>query len=274
MEKKAYQSLRKQTDFVPKVGIILGSGLGDLADDIDIVKIVNYSDIEGFPRSTVKGHKGRFVFGHMHGVPVAVMQGRVHFYEGYTMEQVVLPVRLMKLMGIETLLLTNAAGGINESFHVGTFMAINDHIRMAADPLIGKNKDEFGTRFPDMSFPYDKELLNLLKKSAKETKIELREGVYYQVTGPSFETAAEIRMMRVVGADAVGMSTAVETVAARHAGIKVAGISVISDMAAGITDAEITHEDVLSALKRVSPDFKNLVFQFMKNVGFHLKLKT
>ena len=263
----AYASLRKHTDFIPKVGIILGSGLGDLAEDIDIVKIVAYSDIEEFPRSTVQGHKGRFVFGHIHGVPVAVMQGRVHYYEGYTMEQVVLPVRLMKLMGIDTLLLTNAAGGVNETFHVGTFMAITDHIRDVPDPLIGKNKEEFGTRFPDLSFPYDKDLLALLKKSAAEVNIELREGVYYQVSGPSFETAAEVRMIRIVGADAVGMSTAVETVAARHAGIRVAGISVISDMAAGITDAEITHEDVLSALKRVSPDFKKLVFQFLKNLA-------
>ena len=266
MEKTAYASLRKQTDFMPKAGIVLGSGLGGVAESMDIVKIVDFADIQGFPRSTVQGHKGRFVFGYMHGVPVAAMQGRVHYYEGYTMEQVVLPVRLMKLMGVETLLLTNAAGGLNPSFHVGTFMAITDHIRAVPDPLIGKNKDGFGVRFPDMSCPYDRGLLALLKKSAKEVRTELREGVYYQVTGPSFETPAEIRMMRIVGADAVGMSTAVETVAAVHAGIKVAGISVISDMAAGMTEGEITHTDVLAAIEAAQPEFKKLVFQFMKNL--------
>ena len=267
MIEKAYASLRKHTDFIPELGIVLGSGLGGLAESIDIEKVVPFSDIEGFPRSTVEGHKGRFVFGYIHGVAAAVMQGRVHFYEGYTMEQVVLPVRLMKLMGVKILLLTNAAGGINPSFRVGTFMAINDHICAAPNPLIGKNKDEFGTRFPDMSQPYDKKLLDVLKKAAKETRIELREGVYYQVTGPSFETPAEIRMMRVVGADAVGMSTAVETVAARHAGLRVAGISVISDMACGITDGPITHQDVLGALKAAEGDFKKLVFQFLKNLS-------
>ena len=269
---KAFLSLRKYTDFKPELGIILGSGLGELAEQVENAVAVNFADIEGFPRSTVKGHKGRFVFGTLCGARVAVMQGRIHFYEGYPMEQVVLPVRLMKLMGIKALLLTNAAGGINASYHVGTFMAIKDQICAAPSPLIGENKDDFGTRFPDMSEPYDKGLLKILKKSAAEEKIELPEGVYYQVTGPAFETPAEIRMMRIVGADAVGMSTAVENIAARHADIRVAGISVISDMASGMIDGqEITHCDVLAAIAAAQPDFKRLVLRFVKNIKKSLK---
>lgn len=264
---KAYTSFRKHTEFVPETGIVLGSGLGEVAEEIDIERIIPFSDIEGFPRSTVEGHKGRFVTGRIHGAKTVIMQGRVHFYEGYTMEQVVLPVRLMKLMGVKNLLLTNAAGGINPSFRVGTFMAINDHICAAPSPLIGKNDGRFGVRFPDMSDAYDKRLLSLLKKAAESAEIELKEGVYYQVTGPAYETPAEIRMMRVMGADAVGMSTAVETIAARHAGLRIAGLSVISDMASGYTAAAITHEDILGALKAAQSGFKKLVYGFVKNLS-------
>lgn len=263
---KAYCVLREKTDFRPVLGIILGSGLGGLAETVKAVKIVDYKEIDGFPQSTVEGHKGRFVFGYIEGVPVAVMQGRVHFYEGYPMEQVIMPVRLLKLMGIKALLLTNAAGGINPAFRVGTFMAITDHICAAPNPLIGPNQKSFGVRFPDMTEPYDSQLLKSMKRAAAESGIALSEGVYYQVTGPSYETPAEIKMMRVLGADAVGMSTAVETVAARHAGLRVAGLSVISDVAAAAGAPAITHEEILKALKTAETDFIRLVTGFVKNI--------
>ncbi len=262
----AYAGLREKTKFKPVLGIILGSGLGGLADAVEAPEIVDYRDIKGFPISTVAGHKGRFVFGNLAGVPVAVMQGRVHFYEGYSMEQVIMPVRLLKLAGIKALLLTNAAGGINRDYRVGDFMAITDHILAAPNPLIGRNADKFGVRFPDMTDPYDGALLAAMRKAAAKTQIGLREGVYYQVTGPSYETPAEINMMRIMGADAVGMSTAVETVAARHAGVRVAGVSVISDVAATKGESAITHEDVLNALKHAQKDFIRLMTAFIGEV--------
>lgn len=256
---KCYGCVRAKTDFVPEVALVLGSGLGDYADGIRIESVLSYSEIEDFPVSTVAGHKGRFVFGYVGDVKVVVMQGRVHYYEGYKMEDVVLPVRLMKMMGAEKLLLTNAAGGVNFDYHAGDFMLISDHICMAPSPLIGENADELGVRFPDMSDIYNSQMRAAIRGTAQRLGIPLQEGVYIQLTGPNYESPAEIRMVRTLGADAVGMSTACEAVAANHAGMRVAGISCISNMACGITDKPLTHAEVQETADRAAPLFKKLV---------------
>lgn len=257
---KCLESVRKKTDFVPKVALTLGSGLGALAEEIEIAAIVDYSEIEGFPTSTVPGHKGRFVFGMMDGVPVVIMQGRVHYYEGYAMQDVVLPTRLMKLMGAEVLFLTNASGGINTDFSAGDFMLITDQIsNFVPSPLIGPNLDQFGTRFPDMSEIYDKDLRSIIADTAKELNIKLRQGVYIQLTGPNFESPAEIRMCRTLGADAVGMSTACEAIAANHAGMKICGISCVANLGCGLTENPLTHKEVMEAADKAAPLFKKLI---------------
>lgn len=254
------KSVREHTDFQPEAGIILGSGLGDYADGIQKEAVVPYQEIEGFPVSTVAGHKGQFVFGYAEGVPVVIMQGRVHYYEGYSMTDVVLPTRLMGMMGIKKLLLTNAAGGVNENFQPGDLMLITDHITTAVpSPLIGPNLDELGPRFPDMSEVYSLRLQELIRNAAKECGIGLKEGVYVQFTGPNYETPAEIRLARTWGGDAVGMSTACEAMAACHMGIEVGGISCITNMAAGISKVKLDHKEVQETANRVSRDFKNLV---------------
>lgn len=258
--KSCYNVVRGKTDFIPKVALILGSGLGALAEEIDIVTTIDYKDMEGFPISTIQGHKGRFVFGYIGDVPVVIMQGRVHYYEGYTMEEVVLPVRLMKLMGAEILFLTNAAGGVNYSFSAGDFMLINDHISsLVPSPLIGENIDELGTRFPDMSEVYDKELRNMIHSVARKLDIKLQQGVYMQLTGPNFETPSEVRMCRILGADAVGMSTACEAMAGKHMGMKVCGISCISNLGCGMSCEPLTHKEVQETADRVAPLFKSLI---------------
>lgn len=261
------KSIREKTDFQPEIGLILGSGLGDYADGIQIEAVVNYNDIEGFPVSTVAGHKGRFVFGYVGNVPVVIMQGRVHYYEGYPMTDVVLPTRLMGMMGIKKLILTNAAGGVNTSYHAGDFMMITDHIATAVpSPLIGHNIDELGVRFPDMSEVYSDELQDVIRSAAKECGIKLQEGVYVQLTGPNYETPAEIRMVRSWGADAVGMSTACEAMAARHMGIEVCGISCITNMAAGIMKVKLDHKEVQETADRVSVQFKELITKVVTNM--------
>lgn len=258
--KKCVDIVRKKTEFVPRVALVLGSGLGDLAEQIDIRDIVDYVDIDDFPKSTVTGHKGRFVFGYIERTPVVIMQGRVHFYEGYNMEDVVLPIRLMKMLGAETLFLTNAAGGLGDGFQCGDLMVIKDHIScFVPNPLIGKNEDNFGPRFPDMSSIYDKDLQDVIITTGKEIDINLKEGIYLQLTGPSYETPAEIRMCKLLGASAVGMSTAVEAVAANHMGMKVCGISFISNLAAGISPEPLNHEEVKAAADEVAPKFQSLV---------------
>lgn len=258
--KKCLESVRKKTDFQPETGLVLGSGLGDFADGIDIRDVVEYSDIEGFPVSTVKGHKGRFVFGYVDSVPVVIMQGRVHYYEGYAMSDVVLPARLMGMMGAKKLFLTNAAGGVNENFRPGDFMMITDQIATAVpSPLIGPNIEELGSRFPDMSEVYSLRLQEVIRRSAQECGIRLQEGVYVQLTGPNYETPAEIRMCRGWGGDAVGMSTACEAMAARHMGMEVCGISCITNLAAGISSEKLDHKEVQETADRVSADFKKLV---------------
>ena len=254
------ESVRKKTDFKPEIGLILGSGLGDYADSVRMEAAVDYSDIEGFPVSTVKGHRGRFVFGYVENVPVVIMQGRVHYYEGYAMRDVVLPVRLMGLLGAKKLVLTNAAGGINESFRPGDFMMITDHISVGIpSPLIGQNDERLGERFPDMSEVYSLRLRDVVRKAAEECGISLKEGVYVQLTGPAYETPAEIRMIRGWGGDAVGMSTVCEAIAARHMGLELCGISCITNMAAGMTSGKLSHREVQEAADRVSKDFKRLI---------------
>ncbi len=269
--KKCLECVRKQTEFVPDVAIILGSGLGALADEIKTEAVVEYSSIEGFPVSTVPGHKGRFVFGYIGDVKVVVMQGRVHFYEGYPITDVVLPTRLMKLMGAKILFVTNAAGGANADFNAGDLMLINDHICKVPNPLIGQNVEELGTRFPDMSAVYSERLRNVVRDVAKENNVDLKEGVYVQLTGPSFETPAEVRMCRILGADAVGMSTACEAIAARHAGMEIVGVSLISNKAAGISETPLSHEEVQEAANIAAPKFKKLVKDSVARFGEFLK---
>lgn len=262
-----YECVRKKTDFEPEIAIVLGSGLGDYAEAIRVEYELPYSEIEGFPVSTVPGHAGKFIFGYIDEIPVVCMKGRVHYYEGYPITDVVLPVRLMKLMGAKILFLTNAAGGVNTSFHAGDLMLIKDHISVfAPNPLIGANIDELGVRFPDMSTVYDVELQRIIKKAAKDNGIFLQEGVYAQLTGPSFESPAEIRMMRILGCDAVGMSTVVEAIAANHMGMKICGISCISNLAAGMTANPLTHEEVQEAADMAAPNFKKLVTESVKGM--------
>lgn len=270
MDKKlmgCLECVRAKTDFRPAAALVLGSGLGDYADGIDIVQAVDYAEITGFPTSTVTGHKGRFVFGRVGDVPVVIMQGRVHYYEGYPMQDVVLPVRLMGLMGAKKLVLTNAAGGVNPDFRPGDFMLLTDHITTGVpSPLIGPNLEELGTRFPDMSEVYSLRMRNIVKREAAKLDIPLREGVYVQLTGPGYETPAEVRMCRIWGGDAVGMSTACEAMAARHMGLEVCGISCITNMAAGISRRPLDHREVQETADRVSVQFRQLVTAVVTNI--------
>lgn len=263
---KCYQCFKEKIDFTPKIALILGSGLGDYAEQADIKAVLDYKDIEGFPVSTAPGHKGRFVFGYVGGVPVVIMQGRVHYYEGYSMEDVVLPTRLMKMMGAEVLFLTNAAGGVNWQFECGDFMLINDQICMAPSPLIGENPDELGPRFPDMSEIYSKELREVIRHTARDLDIRLREGVYIQLTGPNYESPSEVRMDRTLGADAVGMSTACEAIAANHMGMKIAGISCISNLACGVSNRPLSHAEVQETADKAAPLFTKLITESIKNI--------
>ena len=262
------ESIRKRIDFQPEVALILGSGLGDYADEIQIEQTINYTEIEGFPTSTVAGHKGRFVFGYVNEVPVVIMQGRVHFYEGYPMSDVVLPTRLMGMLGAKKLILTNAAGGANFDFKPGDFMIINDHITIAIpSPLIGENIDELGVRFPDMSEVYSQRMRKIIKDTAEKMGIKMQEGVYMQFTGPAYETPAEVRLARTLGGDAVGMSTACEAMAAHHMGMEVCGISCITNLAAGMSTEKLDHKEVQETADRVAPKFKALVTETIKSIG-------
>lgn len=257
---KCRDCVRQRTDFVPSVALVLGSGLGEFGEKVDIKDIVEYKDIDGFPRSTVLGHKGRFIFGYVEDVPVVVMQGRVHCYEGYSMQDVVLPTRLMGLLGAKTLFLTNAAGGANPDFCGGDLMLIRDQIAcFVPSPLIGENIEELGTRFPDMSHIYDEKLCGAIRHTADENVIGLREGIYLQLRGPQFETPAEVRMCRTLGADALGMSTACEAIAAQHMGMRVCGVSCISNLAAGLSNGPLTHAEVAETANRISEKFTTLV---------------
>ncbi|MGN0435607.1 MAG: purine-nucleoside phosphorylase [Wujia sp.] len=259
-----YGSIKDKIKVKPQIAIVLGSGLGAFADNISDSFTIPYREIKNFPVSTVTGHAGQFVFGRLGNKNVVAMQGRVHYYEGYSMQQVVLPIRLMKLMGAETLILTNAAGGVNKAFKPGDLMMITDHITsFVPSPLIGKNDEELGTRFPDMSHVYDLEYQNKLIEVANNMNIPLNSGVYLQTTGPNYETPVEIKMYRTLGADAVGMSTACEAMAARHMGMRIAGVSCITNMAAGITDKPLKHEEVKETANRIANDFEKLIKNFI-----------
>lgn len=266
--KNCYDSVKDRLPFKPRAALVLGSGLGDYADQVEVEGIIDYHDIQGFPVSTVPGHKGRFVFAHVKGVPVVMMQGRVHYYEGYPMTDVVLPIRLMKLMGAEILFLTNAAGGVNFDYAAGDFMLIKDQIScFVPSPLLGPNLDELGTRFPDMSQIYDEELRTIIRDTADNLGIHLQEGTYVQLTGPAYESPQEVRMCRILGGDAVGMSTACEAVAANHMGMKICGISCISNLACGMTDTPLSHKEVQETSDRVAPLFKQLVSESIGRMG-------
>lgn len=265
---KCFDSYKAKIDFSPKVALVLGSGLGDYAKDMRIVDTLDYCEIEGFPVSTVPGHKGRFLFGYVDKVPVVCMQGRVHYYEGYEMSDVVLPIRLMKLMGAEILFLTNAAGGIQQGMHAGDLMMIKGQISsFVPSPLRGPNIDELGVRFPDMSQIYDAELQKVIRRAAVKQNLDLKEGTYLQLPGPQFETPQEIAMCRTLGADAVGMSTACEAIAARHMGMQVLGISCISNLASGISLFALSHQEVQKTADRVAEQFWTLVTETIRKIG-------
>lgn len=250
----------------PSVGIVLGSGLGSFTNEIDIEFEIAYGDIPNFPVSTVEGHDGKLIFGNLSGKKVVAMAGRFHYYEGYSTREIVFPIRVFKFLGIETLLLTNAAGGTNPGYQVGDLMIIKDHISLhAVNPLIGKNDEQLGPRFPDMSEPYKKDLIEKVKKIAEQNKIELKEGVYVGVSGPTFETRAEYKMLNILGSDAVGMSTVQEVITAVHLGLPVFAMSVITDVGIREEDNTITHQEVLAAAKEAEPKltliFKQLIAQ-------------
>ena len=257
---------KKLGDFVPEIGIVLGSGLGELADEYCDCS-VPYSEIPGFESSSVSGHKSRLVFAKINGKNVVMMQGRFHYYEGHPIQKVVYPIKVMKSLGIKTLILTNAAGGVNPAFNPSDLMVITDHINlMGINPLIGPNDDSIGERFPDMSEAYTPELVELTKKAASRIGIDLQEGVYAALSGPSYETPAEIRMLRTLGADAVGMSTAPEAIIASWAKLKLIGISCICNPAAGIRNVSLTHEDVINAANSAKQRFKQLIKEIIKSL--------
>ena len=252
---------------IPKIAIILGSGLGNLLDDMEEKITIPYKDIPNFPISTVAGHKGELIVGKLDNVPVIAMNGRFHYYEGYNLQETTYPIRVFKLLGIETIILTNAAGGINENFKKGDLMIINDQLSFFAESVLrGPNMEEFGERFIDMSSTYDKEYINILKDIMKNNNVNYHEGVYAYMKGPTYETPAEIRALRILGADAVGMSTVPEAVAAHHSNIRIAGITCITNMAAGVTNEKLSHEEVKETALKAEENFKKVIKEFIKNI--------
>lgn len=251
----------------PEIGIVLGSGLGDFADSIEDKIEIPYTEIPGFPVSTVKGHDGKLIFGKINSKEVCVMKGRIHYYEGYDIKEVVYPIEVLAGLGIKTLILTNAAGGVNTDFEPADLMIINDHINlMGKNQLIGPNDEDLGPRFPDMTDLYNKDLIEVAEKSAKKLGIDIQEGVYMYFTGPSYETAAEVRMARILGADAVGMSTVPEAIIARHRGLKILGISTITNMSTGILDTPLDHTEVVEVGQEVAGKFKELLKEIIEEI--------
>ena len=267
MLNSAVEYINKCTNnFKPEIGIILGSGLGELADEY-CIEALSYSEIPGFEVSTVSGHKGRLVFAEINNKKVVMMQGRFHFYEGHSIQKVVFPIKVMKKLGVETLIVTNAAGGVNADFKPSDLMIITDHINfMGVNPLIGLNDDTMGERFPDMSEVYTPEYVSLVQKAGEDFGIELQKGVYMALTGPSYETPAEVRMARTIGADAVGMSTVPEAIVASWAGMKVIGLSCICNSAAGVSTVGLSHADVIKAADDAKVKFKSLVKEVIKRI--------
>ena len=267
-EKSANFIKEKMGDFKPKIAIILGSGLGVISNEFEEKVIVNYKEIPNFPESTVEFHAGELIIGKINGVEVIAMNGRFHFYEGYEMYQTTFPIRVFKLLGIEKLIVTNASGGINTDFNAGDFMVINDYLSFFAQPVLrGKNLDEFGVRFPDSSETFDKELSKKLKEVIKKYTGKAQEGVYAYMPGPSFETPAEIRALRIMGADSVGMSTVPEVIVANHCGIKSVGVTCITNMAEGDLDEKLSHEDVTRTAERVKNTFKEIIKDYIKEIN-------
>ncbi|MBR6115440.1 MAG: purine-nucleoside phosphorylase [Oscillospiraceae bacterium] len=259
--RRCLAAVREHTDFVPEVGVVLGSGLGGFGDMIRQAAVVNYADIPGFPCSTAPGHAGRFVFGWVEETPVVVMQGRVHMYEGYDVADVVLPARLMAAMGAKIFFVTNASGGMHPDLGAGSLMLLTDHISLfVPNPLRGQNIDELGVRFPDMTTVYDRDLRQIVCSAAEKNGIDLRQGIYVQLPGPSYETPAEIRLLASLGADAVGMSTVVEVIAARHAGMRTVGVSCVANLASGLSPTPLTGEEVIEAANAAAPKFKALLW--------------
>ncbi len=262
------EAIRSHTSFKPKVALVLGSGLGGFVDELDIIDAVNYRDIKDFPVSTAPGHVGRFVFVNIKGVPTVIMQGRIHYYEGYAMRDVVAPIRLLKMLGAEILFLTNAAGSVDLSYKVGDFMIIKDHIScLLPSPLRGENIAELGSRFSDMTTVYDLDLQKIIADVAAKHQISCKTGVYLQTAGPNFETATEVAMYRLWGASAVGMSTACEAMAANHMNMKICGISCISNLGAGIGNNPLTEEEVAETTTRIADQFKMLIEKTIEQMG-------
>lgn len=256
-----------KSNYKPEIGLILGSGLGSLADSIENPEYYNYSDIPNFPTSTVEGHAGRLVIGTLGGKQVVAMQGRFHYYEGYSMEKVTFPVRVMKLLGVSKLIVTNACGAVNKDFNAGDLMVITDHINFSgSNPLFGHNLDEFGPRFPDMSEAYNLELRNKVLNVGKELGLDLKQGVYVMFSGPTYETPAEVRFAGIMGGDAVGMSTVPEVIVANHCGIKTVGISCLTNMAAGILDQPLNHEEVMETSAKVKETFTKLMNKIIEEI--------
>ena len=253
--------------YLPEIALILGSGLGALADEVDNPIKIKYHEIPAFKQSSIDGHVGQLVIGKLKGKDVLIMQGRIHFYEGYKIQEIVFPIKILKLLGIKTIIITNAAGALNENFEVGSLMLINDHINlMGTNPLIGKNDNELGVRFPDMTEIYDKKLLDYARKCADKLGIKVEEGVYVADSGPSFETPAEVRMMRILGGDAVGMSTVPEAIVANYCNMKVLGISSLANYAAGISKTKLSHEEVMEAGEKIQKKFSMLIKEIVKGL--------
>lgn len=265
--KEAVEFIQTKTDVKPEIAMILGSGLGAIGDEIENSIKINYADIPGFPAAKVHGHAGCLVIGQLQGRNVVAMQGRFHFYEGHSMETVIFPVRVMKSLGASIMLVTNAAGGVNESYQAGDLMIIADHINaMGTNPLIGENVESLGPRFPDMTYAYNKDYIFLAEGIAKDLGIKMQKGVYYGSTGPSYETPAEIRMIRTLGGDAVGMSTVPEVITANHMNMNVLGISCITNMAAGVLPQPLSHEEVIETTNKIKADFINLVKEIVGQI--------
>lgn len=261
--KKTVDFINKEIDVKPQVGIILGTGLGGLVNEIKIKHSLSYENIPNFPVSTVEGHKGSLIFGELGNKSVVAMQGRFHYYEGYAMEEVIFPVRVMKMLGVETLMVSNASGGVNPNFDVGDIMLITDHINLMPNPLIGKNYEEFGPRFPDMSETYDKVLIKEATKISRNHNIKIQKGVYAAVSGPTFETPAEYKYIHTLGADTVGMSTVPEVIAARHMGMTCFAVSIISDLGVEGQIVEISHKEVIEAAKNAEPKMTIIIKELL-----------